>query len=96
MEAGSFDDAAALLERESDLDLVLLDLSMPGVRGFSGLMYLRAQHAGVPVIVVSANEDRAVMRHCLNFGASGYLPKSSAYNRRKRPLTRCLSPPAWS
>ena len=58
------------------MDLVLLDLSMPGVRGFSGLMYLRAQHASVPVIVVSANEDRTVMRHCLDFGASGYIPKS--------------------
>ena len=51
VEAGSFDDAAALLERESDLDLVLLDLSMPGVRGFSGLMYLRAQFPSVPVVV---------------------------------------------
>ena len=69
-EAGSFDDAAALLEKDSDLDLVLLDLSMPGVRGFSGLMYLRAQYPSVPVIVVSANDDPAVIRRCMSLSTS--------------------------
>ena len=43
-EAGTFNEVAELLERGSDVDLVLLDLTMPGVRGFSGLMYLRAQY----------------------------------------------------
>ena len=43
-EAGTFDEVAELLERGGDVDLVLLDLTMPGVRGFSGLMYLRAQY----------------------------------------------------
>lgn len=51
-EAGGFDDLQKLLERESDMDLVLLDLAMPGVRGFSGLLYLRAQFPGVPVVIV--------------------------------------------
>ena len=58
-EAGSFDDASALLDGGGEVDLVLLDLAMPGVRGFSGLMYLRAQYPSVPVIVVSANDDPA-------------------------------------
>src|SRR3569832_2773116 len=75
-EAGTFDDVPKLLDTIGEVDLVLLDLSMPGVRGFSGLMYLRAERPGLPVIVVSANEDRAVMRHCLEFGAAGYVPKS--------------------
>jgi len=42
-EAGSFDDVTKLLERGAEVDLILLDLAMPAVRGFSGLMYLRAQ-----------------------------------------------------
>src|SRR5207244_12918291 len=42
-EAGSFDEVAKILDRGGEADLVLLDLAMPGVRGFSGLMYLRAQ-----------------------------------------------------
>ncbi|HEY1541473.1 MAG TPA: response regulator, partial [Xanthobacteraceae bacterium] len=48
-EAGTFDEVSAMLERTSDIDLILLDLAMPGVRGFSGLMYLRAQYPSVPV-----------------------------------------------
>ena len=49
---------------------------MPGVRGFSGLMYLRAQYPSVPVVVVSANDDPAVIRRCMEFGASGFIPKT--------------------
>ena len=45
-EAADLDSLSAALEATPGMDLVLLDLSMPGVRGFSGLMYLRAQHAG--------------------------------------------------
>ena len=59
-----------------EVDLILLDLSMPGVRGFSGLMYLRAQYPSVPVVVVSANDDPAVIRRCMDFGASGFIPKT--------------------
>ena len=49
---------------------------MPGARGFSGLMYLRAQYPSVPVVVVSANDDPAVIRRCMEFGASGFIPKT--------------------
>src|SRR5262245_49509518 len=69
-EAGSLDEASTLLDKGGEVDLVLLDLSMPGVRGFSGLMYLRAQYPSVPVVVVSANDDPAVIRRCMEFGAS--------------------------
>src|SRR5882757_4391133 len=48
-EAGSFEDLTKLLEQTSDVDLVLLDLSMPGISGFSGLIYLRAQYPAIPV-----------------------------------------------
>ena len=75
-EAGSFDEVAKLLDRGGEVDLILLDLTMPGVRGFSGLMYLRAQYPSVPIVVVSANEDPAVIRRCMDFGASGFIPKT--------------------
>ena len=58
-EAGTFEEVTDLLERGSDFDLILLDLNMPGVRGFSGLMYLRAQYPGLPIVVVTANDDPA-------------------------------------
>ena len=75
-EAGTFEEVTDLAERGGDVDLILLDLRMPGVRGFSGLMYLRAQYPGVPVVVVSANDDPAVIRRCMEFGASGFIPKT--------------------
>ena len=74
-EAGSFEELTALLERDSDVDLVLLDLTMPGISGFSGLIYLRAQYPAVPVVIVSASDDTPTIRRALDFGASGFIPK---------------------
>src|SRR5262249_59814814 len=70
-EAGSFEDVAKLLERGGEGGLILLGLTMPGVRGFSGLMYLRAQYSSVPVVGVSANDDPRGIRPGLDFGAFG-------------------------
>jgi DNA-binding NarL/FixJ family response regulator len=95
-EAGGFDDLQALLEREADIDLVLLDLAMPGVRGFSGLMYLRAQYPGVPVVVVSAHEEAATIRHCMDFGASGFIPKTSAADTMRGALAAVLEGRTWT
>src|SRR6201984_3847885 len=74
-EAGSFEDLTSLLERDSDVDLILLDLTMPGISGFSGLIYLRAQYPAIPVVIVSASDDGATIRRSLDFGASGFTPK---------------------
>ena len=87
-EAGSFEDLAKLLERGADVDLILLDLTMPGVRGFSGLMYLRAQYPSVPIIVVSANDDPGVIRRCMDFGASGFIPKTLGTEAMRGAITR--------
>ena len=95
-EAGTFNEAAELLERGSDVDLVLLDLTMPGVRGFSGLMYLRAQYPGVPVIVVSANDDPAAIRRCMEFGASGFIPKTLGTEAMRAAISRILDGGVWT
>ena len=95
-EAGTFNEVAELLERGSDVDLVLLDLTMPGVRGFSGLMYLRAQYPGVPVIVVSANDDPAAIRRCMQFGASGFIPKTLGVEAMRAAISRILGGGVWT
>jgi len=95
-EAGSFDDAMGLLDRGGDVDLVLLDLTMPGVRGFSGLMYLRAQYPSVPVVVVSANDDPAVIRRCMEFGASGFIPKTLGVEEMRAAIARVLEGELWT
>ena len=95
-EAGTFNEVAELLDRGNDVDLVLLDLTMPGVRGFSGLMYLRAQYPGFPVIVVSANDDPAAIRRCMEFGASGFIPKTVGVEAMRAAISRILSGGVWT
>jgi DNA-binding NarL/FixJ family response regulator len=90
-EAGTFDDVVALLDKGGDIDLVTLDLSMPGVRGFSGLMYIRAQYPSVPVIVVSANDDPAAIRRCMEFGASGFIPKTLSVDAMRAAISMAAS-----
>ncbi len=94
-EAGTFEDITGLLERGSDIDLILLDLSMPGVRGFSGLMYLRAQYPGIPIVVVSANDDPVVIRRCMEFGASGFIPKTLGIDAMRQAIARVLQGEIW-
>ncbi len=95
-EAGTFDEVVELLERGGEVDLVLLDLTMPGVRGFSGLMYLRAQYPSVPVIVVSANDDPAAIRRCMDFGASGFIPKTLGVEAMRAAISRMLGGGVWT
>jgi DNA-binding NarL/FixJ family response regulator len=95
-EAGSFDDMARLLERGADVDLILLDLTMPGVRGFSGLMYLRAQYPSVPIVVVSANDDPSVIRRCVDFGASGFIPKTLGIDAIRAAIDRVIAGDVWT
>ncbi len=96
LEAGSFDEVATLLDDSGDVDLILLDLSMPGVRGFSGLMYLRAQYPSVPVVVVSANDDPSVIRRCMDFGASGFIPKTLDIDGMRKAIASVLKGGVWT
>jgi len=89
-EAGSFDEVAKLIERGGEVDLILLDLTMPGVRGFSGLLYLRAQYPSVPIVVVSANDDPAVIRRCMDLGTSGFIPKTLGIEEMRAAIKRVL------
>jgi DNA-binding NarL/FixJ family response regulator len=95
-EAGTFEEVADLLERGGEVDLILLDLRMPGVRGFSGLMYLRAQYPSVPIVIVSANDDPAVIRRCVEFGASGFIPKTLDTEELRGAIARVLRGEVWT
>jgi DNA-binding NarL/FixJ family response regulator len=95
-EAGTFEEITAVLEGDGEVDLVLLDLSMPGVRGFSGLMYLRAQYPGLPIVVVSANDDPVVIRRCMEFGASGFIPKTLGTDAMRQAIARILQGEVWT
>lgn len=95
VEAGSLSDVTEILEAGEDIDLILLDLSMPGMRGFSGLMYLRAQFPSVPAVIVSATEDTSSIRRCLEFGAAGFIPKSLGPEIIESALEAILAGNIW-
>jgi DNA-binding NarL/FixJ family response regulator len=78
IEVSSIDGLQAAIANHPDADMILLDLRMPGARGFSSLLSLRAEYPTVPIVVVSASEDASVVRRALDFGASGFIPKSAS------------------
>ena len=102
LEAGSLDELTERLATASDTDLILLDLTMPGVHGVSGLLYLRAQHPEVPVV------DRVCQRRCRDdpalprlrrFGLHPEIPARGGDPRRHpqdHGRARCGCPPTWT
>lgn len=90
-EAGDLAHLSASLDADRDCDLVLLDLNMPGVRGFSGLLLVRAQYPEIPVMIISAVEDATVVRRAFELGASGYLHKSEGPTEIRRAIETVLA-----
>jgi DNA-binding NarL/FixJ family response regulator len=95
LEAGSLDELTERLASAGEVDLILLDLTMPGVHGVSGLLYLRAQHPEVPVVIVSASDDAGTIRHCLDCGASGFIPKSQPVERIREAIRKIMDGEVW-
>jgi DNA-binding NarL/FixJ family response regulator len=96
IEANGMEALQATLSSDRDVDLILLDLSMPGVQGFSGLIYLRAQHPDLPVVIVSANEEPPVIRRALDFGAAGFIPKSLDVDSIGAAIQSVLAGDTWT
>lgn len=96
IEAGALEEVTAALESGGEIDLILLDLKMPGVNGFSGLTFLRAQHPAVPIIIVSAVDDAATIRACMEFGAAGYVPKTTPTETMNRAIRQVLAGGTWT
>lgn len=95
LEAASLDEVLEALENNDDIDLILLDLHMPGNHGLAGLAAIRAQFPAVAVIVVSANDDPRVVRRAIDHGAAGYLPKSSGLDDLRDAIRSVLACEQW-
>lgn len=91
LEAGDFDITKSLVAENEDLDLVLLDLTMPGASGLSGLIALRGVHHSVPMIVVSAHDDPVTIRRALDLGASGFISKSASIDEIRGAVQSVLA-----
>ncbi|MGA0533840.1 response regulator [Hansschlegelia sp. KR7-227] len=90
-EAETFGEAASILAQHDDVDLMLVDLVMPGFDAFNGLRKLRAEFPDVPVVVVSVHEDVDHVLRSLEQGVIGYIPKSSGGEEIERALERVLA-----
>ncbi len=77
LETECLDDVLTIGQQETDLDLILLDLNMPGMQGLNGLITLRNACPTIPVVIVSAEEDKKIVLQALTYGAIGFITKSS-------------------
>ena len=91
VEAGNGTEALALLERHPDIELVLLDLHMPGMSGFDLLPELKRGFPSLPVVVLSSDETRATVIDALERGATGYICKSSPTDLLAKFLEHALN-----
>ncbi|MDQ2634727.1 MAG: response regulator transcription factor [Pseudomonadota bacterium] len=90
IEAGDFDSAKTTVAGNDDIDLVLLDLAMPGAAGLSGLISLRGINAAIPLVVVSAHDDPETIRRALELGASGFISKSASMEQIREAVETVL------
>ena len=95
IEAESFYQLQALLEVNSDIDLVLMDLHMPGNKGFAGLTAVKAENPAVAVVMVSASDTPQIIHRSFSFGASGYIPKSSSFEVIKEAIASVMLGEIW-
>ena len=91
IEAGDFTAARQAAIDNVSADLMLLDLTMPGVSGLSGLIALRAEFPSLPVMVVSAHDDPATIHRALDLGASGFLSKSAGIEEIRDGIEKVMA-----
>lgn len=89
--AGDCDTGLQAAAHGAELDLVLLDLNLPGLSGIPALKRWRSQYPLVPVIVLSASDDQATVLAAINAGAAGYIPKSSSNDVMREALRLVLA-----
>ncbi|WP_280563015.1 MULTISPECIES: response regulator transcription factor [unclassified Chromohalobacter] len=95
VEADTMEATSDMVMRHPDADLILLDLHMPGAHGFSGLIQLRGQSPEVPVVVISGSEEPPVVRRAIDYGASGFIPKSSSLDVIAEAIRQVLEGEVW-
>ncbi|MFD0917224.1 response regulator [Pseudahrensia aquimaris] len=95
IEAGGFGELQSAIGEHHDIDLVLLDLAMPGVSGFSGLLTLQAEHPDLPVMIVSASDDPSTVSRAMALGAAGFVPKSSSIDTIRVAIEAVLRGDTW-
>lgn len=90
-EAGSCEEAFAVLDQRGQPDVVLIDLALPGMSGIEGLGVLHERYPEIPLVALSSSDDRASVLEALDAGAMGFIPKSSTSDVMRGALTLILA-----
>lgn len=89
-ETESLDEALVMAQADDDLDLILLDLNMPGMNGLNGLISMRNEFPTIPVVIVSAEDDKQIVLQAITCGAVGFISKSSPRSQMTEALEHIL------
>lgn len=95
LEAQTIEELEQLLTNNSDSDLVLLDLNIPGAHGFNTLIHVRNHFPQIPVVIVSAYEDHDTISKAMEFGAAGFVPKSTPVDEIFNAIQQVLMGELW-
>lgn len=95
IEADTVHSLFAALDAHPDPELLLLDLNMPGAQGFTALVQARANFPTVPIVVISAREDRRIMQRAIGHGAAAFVPKSASIDLIVAALRAVLGGDTW-
>lgn len=95
LEADSLNSVLSTLESQPHVDLILLDLSMPGGEHFNALITIREKYEHIPVAVVSATEGIEVVAQVMSLGAQGYIPKSTATKEIAQAIVKIQEGETW-
>lgn len=90
-EAGSIDAARETIRAEAGIEIMLLDLSLPGTSGFDGLVSLRSSFPRIPIMIVSGLDDARIVQEAIQLGAAGFVPKSVDKSTLAKALSEVLS-----
>lgn len=91
IETADLESAVTLTQEHDDLDLILLDLNMPGMHGLNGLIALRNEAPTIPVVIISAEEDKQVVLQAITYGAIGFITKSSPRAQMTEAIQQILN-----
>jgi len=93
-ESYDLESTLSILDKAST-DLLLLDLNMPGSQDLFGLITIREKHPSIPVIIISASESQSVINRAIQYGASGFIPKSSSMKILHSAIDKVINGETW-
>jgi DNA-binding NarL/FixJ family response regulator len=80
----------------SDIDLILLDLDIPGAQGFGTLINLRSQHPEIGVVIISGIDDPDTINKAMHHGAAGFIPKSTPVASMVEAIEKVFTGELWT